>query len=278
MKRIYTFLTLAIVALSLQAQQNVSLKINHLLGAAPPGVRNVPSLANVEYHPYLLREGSVPTLEMQVLVPIQEHNEFNHNIVDIVKELQVDSDYIEMSQKAYNRTLDGYVITRALSNFQRTMVSGNSRYDKYRYLEDKNSLNTSEKKGMELFFSGKTNCSSCHSGFNFSNYSFENNGLDSVYIDNGLSRFTNDPADEATFKVPSLRNVGLTAPYMHDGRFTTLEQVIDHYNSGGKNHVNKSPLVRSLSLTQNEKQDLFSFLNSLTDFEFVNDQKWDETD
>ena len=240
------------------------------------GTRNAPSLANVGYHPYLLREGSLPTLEMQVLVPIQEHNEFNHNIVEIAKELQADQTYVEMSQEAYNRIPDGFVITRALANFQRTMVSGNSSYDKYVNQGINTALNSTEKNGMELFYSSRTNCSSCHSGFNFTNYSFKNNGLDSVYADNGRFRFTNDSADAATFKVPSLRNIGLTAPYMHDGRFTTLDEVINHYNSGGESHRNKSVLVKPLNLTNTEKSELIAFLNSLTDFEFVNDLKWKE--
>ncbi len=241
-----------------------------------PGLRNAPSLANVGYHPYLLREGSVPSLEMQVLVPIQEHNEFNHNIVNIVDELKNDSSYEEASLNAYDRTFDGYVLTRAISLFQRTMVSGNSAYDQYSSQGKLSALSPTERNGMELFFSNKTNCSSCHSGFNFTNYNFENNGLDSVYADNGRFRFTNDSTDEATFKVPSLRNVGLTAPYMHDGRFTTLEEVVDHYNSGGKNHKNKSPLIQTLQLTTIEKTELIAFLNSLTDYDFVNDQKWKE--
>ena len=243
-----------------------------------PGVRNAPSLANVGYHPYLLREGSVPSLEMQVLVPIQEHNEFNHNIVDIAAELQLDTSYVAMSWEAYNRAPDGFVITRALANFQRTIISGNSKYDQYSFQGNHSALDGLEKNGMNLFFSSKTNCSSCHGGFNFTNYSFENNGLDSVYADNGRQRFTNDPADESLFKVPSLRNVSLTAPYMHDGRFTTLEEVIEHYNKGGENHRNKSNLVKPLNLTEAEKSELRAFLISLTDHEFVNDHRWKKKD
>lgn len=240
------------------------------------GTRNAPSLANVAYQPYLLREGSVLSLEMQALVPIQEHNEFNHNIVEIARELQIDSIYVEMSRKAYDRLPDPFVITRALANFQRTIISGNSAYDKFTAQGNTSALNTIEIKGMALFNSNSTNCSSCHGGFNFSNYNFENNGLDSVYADNGRLRFTHNAADEALFKVPSLRNVGLTAPYMHDGRFSTLEEVIDHYNNGGENHKNKSSMIRPLHLSQTEKSELIAFLNSLSDYEFVNDPKWDE--
>jgi len=258
-----------------------SLAFAHNLALSPgvfnrAGTRNAPSLVNVGYHPYLLKEGSVPTLEMQVLVPIQEHNEFNHNIVDIVNELQRDSTYVTLSDQAYDRDLDAFVITRAISTFQRTMISGNSAYDKYTYQGNQSALNSSEKRGMELFFSSRTNCSSCHGGFNFTNYSFENNGLDSIYADNGRFRLTNDSADEALFKVPSLRNVGLTAPYMHDGRFSTLEEVIEHYDGGGENHKHKSSLIQPLTLSQAEKDELLAFLNSLTDYSFINDLKWQE--
>ena len=242
------------------------------------GTRNAPSLANVGYHPYLLREGSVPTLEMQVLVPIQEHNEFNHNVVNIVNELKNDSMYAALSLEAYERPFDGYVLTRAISVFQRTMISGNSRYDQYVRQGKISALSSIEKKGMDLFFSNKANCSACHSGFNFTNYNFENNGLDSIYSDNGRFRLTNDSADEALFKVPSLRNVGLTAPYMHDGRFKSLKEVIDHYNNGGENHKNKSALIQVLQLSEVEKEELIAFLHSLSDFSFIADPKWKENE
>lgn len=232
--------------------------------------RNAPSLANVAYHPYFLREGSVPTLEMQVLVPIQEHNEFNHNIVEIAKLLNKDSSYVKMSWEAYNQSANAFVITRALANFQRTLISGNSRYDQYVFQAKSNALTLEEKNGMQLFMSDRLNCNSCHSGFNFTNYSFQNNGLDTVYDDNGRFRFTSDSADMALFKVPSLRNIELTAPYMHKGQINTLEEVIEHYNSGGKNHPNKSSEIQALNLSQKEKNELLAFLKSLTDNDFVN--------
>lgn len=235
-----------------------------------PGVRNAPSLANVGYHPYFLREGSVPTLEMQVLVPVQEENEFAHSMLHIAELLMENEEYIKMSHSAYKRDPDPWVVTRALATFQRTLISGNSAYDQYTFQGNQGALSANAKKGMDLFFSEKTNCSSCHSGFNFTNYSFENNGLDSVYKDMGRKRLTGLDEDESLFKVPSLRNVELTAPYMHDGRFQTLMEVVEHYNSGGKPHVNKSILVQPLELTNLEKDQLLAFLKSLSDFEFVN--------
>ena len=237
------------------------------------GVRNSPSLANVGYHPYYLREGGVPTLEMQVLVPIQEHNEFNHNIVDISEQLLTIPEYVELSQTAYNRNPDPFVITRAIATFERSLISGNSAYDLYQN-GNNNALSSQEIKGMNLFFSSKTNCSSCHGGFNFTDYSFQNNGLFTNYEDIGRMRITNDSSDLALFKVPSLRNVMLTAPYMHSGQIKTLEEVIEHYNNGGVNYFNKSTEIVPLNLTNSEKTDLLAFLKSLTDYEFISNVNW----
>ncbi len=235
-----------------------------------PGKRNAPTLANVAYLPYVLFEGSVPTLEMQVLVPIQEHNEFNHNIVLIAEALNKNAEYVELSQKAYQRNPDPYVITRAISNFQRTLISGNSRFDQYRYQNKSNVLTESEKRGMDLFYGDQVKCSQCHSGFQLTNYSFENNGLYEVYEDEGRYHLTGLETDKNKFKVPTLRNIELTSPYMHDGSIATLAEVIEHYNNGGQTHPNKNPLITSLNLSDQQKKDLEAFLKSLTDWEFIN--------
>lgn len=240
---------------------------------AAPGTRNAPSLANVAYHPYFTREGGVPTLEMQVLVPIQEHVEFDYNILRIAERMNRDSAYRQMSQRAYNRLPDPFVITRSIACFERTLISGNSRYDLYRYKGIRTALSESEKRGMGLFFGNRAQCSSCHGGFNFTHYAFENNGLYDLYADPGRFRLTGDSSDLARFKVPSLRNVELTAPYMHDGSMATLADVIQHYNTGGKAHPHKSPLIRPIGLTAGEKKDLESFLRSLTDPDFVHNPK-----
>lgn len=236
------------------------------------GTRNSPTLANVAYHPYFTREGGVPTLEMQILVPIQEHNEFDFNIVLIAERLVNDSIYVLMSKKAYDRTPDHFVITRALACFERSLLSGYSPYDQYTNYDKKNALTDSEIRGMNLFFSEKTNCSNCHSDFNFSNYTFENNGLYEEYEDVGRFRLTGEESDIALFKTPSLRNIELTAPYMHDGSMNSLEEVIDHYNSGGRNHPHKNQLIQPLHLTEFEKTDLVHFLKSLTDETFINNK------
>ena len=237
------------------------------------GNRNAPTLANVAYHPYYTREGGVPTLEMQILVPIQEHAEFDMNILDIAERLNADSGYMQESQAAYGRVPDAFVITRSIACFERTILSGGSRYDEF--LNGKNSaLAAAEKRGKDLFLSEKLACSQCHGGFNFTSYAFENNGLYEDYPDPGRFRLTGEEADRALFKVPSLRNVGVTAPYMHDGSLPTLEAVVEHYNGGGENHPHKSHLVKPLNLTTQEKTDLIAFLKALTDDDFLDNPKF----
>lgn len=238
------------------------------------GTRNSPTLTNVAYLPYFTREGGVPTLEMQTLVPIQEHNEFDFNIVLIGERLRRNPKYVQMAKEAYNREPDPFVIARALANFERSLISGNSAYDKYTYQNNPAALSEKERKGMALFFSEKTQCSKCHSGFNFSNNAFENNGLYDNYTDSGRKRLTNLVADFALFKVPTLRNVGVTAPYMHDGSLTTLEAVVEHYNTGGKNNPQKSKLIQPLNLTDDDKEQLVAFLKSLTDYAFITNPKF----
>ncbi len=233
------------------------------------GERNAPSIANIAYHPYFTREGGVPTLEMQVLVPIQEHAEFDFNIVLLSDRLSQEPDYVQMSVEAYDRQPDPFVITRALACFERSLISGFSPYDQYVHYDYSESLSDSEVRGMQLFNSDKTNCSTCHEGFNFSNYGFANNGLYEDYPDLGRMRLTGQESDRAMFKIPSLRNVGLTAPYMHDGSMKTLQDVIEHYDQGGKENAQKSELIKPLNLTEQEKRDLISFLESLTDQSFI---------
>lgn len=240
------------------------------------GDRNSPSLANVAYLPYFTREGGVPTLEMQILVPIQEHTEFDFDILQIAERLLEDSSYVQMSQAAFDRTPDAFVITRSLATFERTLISGNSAFDLHQLGE--RSLDNSAQKGMDLFFSDRTSCSGCHGGFNFSEYAFENNGLYEQYTDVGKYRLTHDSADLSLFKVPSLRNVGLTAPYMHDGSLGTLRKVVEHYNSGGFDHANKSVLIRPLNLSETEIDDLVQFLEALTDPTFISNKDFHETE
>jgi len=244
-----------------------SLGDNNLVGNS-----NAPTLTNIAYHPYFTRAGGVPTLEMQILVPIQEHNEFNTNILDLVARFKNDIDYNKAANVAYGRDFDSYVIVRALANFERSLISGNSSFDQYNYQGKKNSLSEQQINGMNLFYSTKTNCSKCHSGFNFTNYSFENNGLFTNYADSGRMRLTKLESDRARFKVPTLRNINLTAPYMHDGSIKSLKEVILHYNLGGVYHKNKSELIKPLNLSEEEMNNLGVFLESLSDESFNNNK------
>ena len=121
---------------------------------------------------------------------------------------------------------------------------------------------------MSLFFDDLY-CASCHGGFNFTDSRLTNNGLYAVYPDQGRARLTKKKEDEAIFKVPTLRNIGFTAPYMHDGSFVSLEQVIDHYSSGTKGHFNQDTIIRPFDISPSQKQDLIAFLNALNDSTFV---------
>lgn len=230
--------------------------------------RNAPTLTNVVYNPTFLFDGFLKTLEMQILVPIQEHAEFAFNIVEITKLLRKDTNYVKMSLLAYNRIPDPFVITRSIASFERTLISGNSKFDQQVY-QNKNVMNRSEKRGMDLFFN-KLNCTECHGGFNFTNFSVQNNGLYETYLDSGRQRASKLVEDKALFKVPTLRNIALTAPYMHDGSISTLEEVIKHYESGGKSHSNKSVHIKPFKLSNKQRKDLIHFLNTLTDIDFIN--------
>ncbi len=232
------------------------------------GLRNSPPLFNLGYHPYFFFDGGVPTLELQVLAPVQDVNEMDHEFPEAVARLAQNQVYQEMAQIAYGRSFDAFVLTRAISAFERTLVSGNSAYDKYNN-GSSNALNESAKRGMALFNSERLSCNGCHSGFNFTDYSFKNNGLYVQYPDSGRMRVTALPQDRDKFKVPSLRNVALTAPYMHDGSFATLPDVIEHYNSGGAANPQKDERIQPLLLSNQEKSDLLEFLYSLTDNEFI---------
>ena len=227
-----------------------------------PGKRNAMSLANVAYANFLQRESGVPTLEMQVLVPIQEHNEMDFNIVAVAEKMNEDPNYRKLSYDAYGKLPDAFVITRAIAAFERTFLSGNSKYDT-------NQLSESEQRGMALFFSDSLACSSCHGTFLFTNQQPKNNGLYEQYSDSGRYILTGLQEDIGRFKTPTLRNIELTSPYMHDGSLSSLEEVIAHYESGGMNHVNQSAMLKGFTLTETEREELIVFLNSLTDYEFT---------
>ncbi|HEX6224983.1 MAG TPA: cytochrome c peroxidase, partial [Chryseolinea sp.] len=187
-----------------------------------------------------------------------------------------DKVYIKLFREAYGEKPTANTLFKAIASFERTLVSGNSKFDRYFYQKDTSAFNESEKRGYRIFFDDnyKMHCATCHTGVNLTNNSFQNNGLYLEYPDQGRYKVSSRNDDKGKFKVPTLRNVAVTAPYMHDGSLQTLEDVMEHYNSGGKGrwHPNRSPHVhvhRGLELTETEKSDLISFLKTLTDEEFL---------
>lgn len=233
------------------------------------GFRNTPTLTQVAYSPYYFVEGGSPTLEMQILGPIEDHNEFGFNAAELAERIKDHPVYEELAQKAYGRPFDLYVLTRSIAAYERTMVSSGSRWDKYYYEGDSAALTDQEIRGWELFQSERTGCSSCHSGFTFSTYEFANIGLYEEYEDIGLARRTVLETDRGKVKIPTLRNIAYTAPYMHDGSIRTLTRVVEHFNKGGVGHPNQSELVRPLGLEKSEIADLVAFLRSLSDDKFL---------
>ncbi len=230
-----------------------------------PGLRNAPTLANLAYHPSFFRDGGVPSLELQVLAPIHDALEMDHSILEAADAIGEEEPYRSLSMQAYGRPLDAYVITRAIASYERTLISAWSRFDRFLYQGDTEALTASERRGWEVFSGPAARCSSCHSGFDLSDHSFRNVGQYMTYADAGRARITLDPADEGRFKVPTLRNIALTAPYMHDGALATLDEVVDHFASGGYPHPNKDPLMTPFTLTLEERADLLAFLRALTD-------------
>ena len=181
-------------------------------------------------------------------------------------------------------------VTRALAAFERSIVSMRSPYDRYRWGGDMNAISSAAKRGEILFSSSeRAGCFRCHGGWNFSAVRFEgsrpagdgegfffNTGVSAYEPPNrGIYEYTGRTEDIGKFRVPTLRNIAMTAPYMHDGSLATLEDVIDHYAAGGKmEHANKSKILRKLNLTEADKQDLIEFLKSLTDEELLRDPRW----
>ena len=230
------------------------------------GTRNAPALMNMAWQPAFHREGGIHSLEAQVLAPIQEPTEFNRDVVELVDALALDPQYQHWSEQAFERPFDAYVLTRSIAAFERTLVSGTSMYDAW-LQGDENALSDAELRGLELFES--LECMGCHSGVFLTDFQSHNTGLYAEYQDPGAYRLTLDSLDFGAFKTPSLRNVAETAPYMFDGSMPTLEDVIDHYASGGANHVNQDPRVRPRTISSQDKADLIAFLRALSDPSFV---------
>ncbi|MBX2992671.1 MAG: c-type cytochrome [Bacteroidetes bacterium] len=233
------------------------------------GTRNTPGLTNTAYGTSFFWEGGVLTLEIQVVSPILNPVEMNMNTDTLVLRLMQEPRYATLFTKAWGDsriTLER--ITHSIAAFERTILSGSSPFDKWTR-GDRSAISASAARGADLFFGERGDCFHCHGGFNFTDNAFHNTGLDSVTIDPGRYLITNNETDKGRFKTPTLRNIALTSPYMHDGRFTSLEEVVRHYNSGGKPHPNRDILMRPLGLTESEVQDIVAFLEALTDLTFT---------
>ncbi len=233
--------------------------------------RNSPSLLNAGYLPTVMFDAHLETLEKQAIVPIQEHVEMDMNMKTLLAKLREIPEYQKAAKDIFDRDFDAWVLTRSLSAFQRSLISDNSDFDKFYYHSKKNALSKAEKRGW-IIFSEKLYCTECHAPPYFTNYQPINNGLyEDFGEDKGRFRINSDSSDIGKFKVPSLRNVALTYPYMHDGSLTSLDEVISHYASGGENHVNKDKRIVSFTITAEERADLIEFLGSLTDMSFLDD-------
>jgi cytochrome c peroxidase len=246
------------------------------------GRRNAPSLINVGfYHTGLFWDGRAPSLESQALEPVEDPLEMGADWDSVEMRLRQHEEYPELFARAFftkePSDIDRYLAARALAQYQRTLTSGPTRYT----LAEKGEaeLTESEKRGKDIFFDASENlprgeCAHCHTPPLFTDLTYMNNGLDAVnrleeYPDKGRGEVTQSVYDYGRFRVPSLINVGITAPYMHDGRFETLEEVVQHYNTGGHFAANVDPKVRKLHLSDQNQLDLINFLKTLTDTIFV---------
>ena len=227
------------------------------------GIRNSPSLLNVAYQNLLFWDGGSLTLEAQALAPLESEVEMDASLEDVLNRLSSHSIYPQAFMEVFGEGPAIRTMVNALAAYQRTLISTGSRYDDFK-AGDSLALLPEERMGLSLF-EGKAGCASCHSGHLLSNLQFINNGLAPSSADSGRARITGLAEDFARFKVPSLRNVMTTFPYMHDGRFTTLEQVLNHYNKGGAEVRGKDPRITALGLNEMEKQAIIAFLATLTD-------------
>ena len=254
------------------------------------GTRQAMAIFNMLYNTnQFFWDGRANLLREQSLMPIQDHLEMDETLPNVVSKLENSSLYVDQFKRAFqNGAINPKNISLALENFMFTLISEDSKYD--RFLAGKATLTASEERGRQLFFQeyneffpndSGADCAHCHSGNNFENDLYMNNGLDTdaEFQDFGRENATNDPSDRAKFKVTSLRNIAVTPPYMHDGRFNTLEEVIDHYNEGIKNSSTVNPALlgtnaTGLMLDAQEKEDLINFLHTLTDETFLNNPEF----
>ena len=236
-------------------------------------------------------DGRAHLLRDQSLLPIQDPLEMNETLEGVITKLSNSEIYPAQFTRAFgNDEITSEKMSLAMEQFMNSIVSNQSRYDAY--LAGTATLSEAEERGRQLFFTeynpffpedSGADCQHCHSGYNFENDSYMNNGLDidADFTDLGRFMVTDDPMDRATFKVPSLRNIEVTPPYMHDGRFQTLEEVVDHYNSGVLMSSTLDPAIQitvenGLQLSDQDKSDLVAFLKTLTDPELLTNEAFSD--
>ncbi len=256
------------------------------------------SLLNVAYSPVLTwANPNVRKLEQQALVPMFGDHPVELGMTGkedlLIERLKAAPRYQKLFPASYPAETDPFTIanlTKAIASFERTLLSGDSPYDEYRRGDDPDAISPSAKRGEALFFREKLECFHCHGGFNFTGtVDYLNKGSAEIEFHNtglykagpkgntGLYEFTRKQEDLGKFKAPTLRNVALTAPYMHDGSIKTLEEAIEHYRKGGRyDNPNKSEFIKPFELSAGEKQDLLSFLRSLTDPTVAANQRWSD--
>jgi len=244
------------------------------------GDRNSMPLFNMawNYDEKFFWDGNTFSLEHQAFVPVTDLIEMKSTWTEVESKLQQHTEYPSLFEKAFGTSnIDSSVVTKAIAQFERTLISANSKFDKF--LLGELNLTPEELNGFNVFMDeARGDCFHCHGSDKnplWTDNIFHNNGLDETFTDLGLGAVTGDPADNGKFKSPSLRNLEFTAPYMHDGRFTTLEDVINHYSEGLKNSSTIDPLMKKVTqagvgLTDKDKADLKSFLLSLSDYDFIN--------
>lgn len=237
------------------------------------GIRNTPSAMNLRLDTSFFWDGRAKTLEEQALAPIANPDEMNLPVAEAVERLKQSKKYNAYFKKVFNSEPTAEYIAKAIAAFERTLETSDSPFDNWKFYDDANAVSDAVKRGF-IIFNEKGKCVKCHFGADFTTHEFKNIGLfdGEKHNDSGRSVITGNKNDMGKFKTPGLRNVAITAPYMHNGMAKTLMEVIDFYNETEKviaNPINKDTiLAKPLELTLQEKKDLEAFLLSLTDKRF----------
>lgn len=224
--------------------------------------RATPTILNTAYQKQQMWDGRFKTLEDQALGPIGSEEEMSQDPDEVVAELKTIKGYKDLFDKAYpGEGITTTTLAKALSAFERSIVSSEAPFDQW-IKGDQKAISESAKRGFALF-EGKANCTACHQGFNFIDDGFHNLGFKN---NQDLGRYAKKPvaAMRGAMKTPTLRDIALTAPYMHNGLYATLEEVVEHYNRGGDDKTNLDPNMKPLNLTKDEIKDVVAFLHTLT--------------